>query len=135
MLTGSGLVPRFTRPDAFILEPLAASVPARLSLDRIEVVSPVFSNEEKAYRWYGEKLLEVSLATLRRSRALGMRSYDFTIYVWLSADGRVEELEASGGAEQGDVLGIAKEMLKGLIVGIVPPPNMPQPVGLQISAR
>lgn len=135
MLAGSGLVPRFTRPDAFILEPLAASASADLSLDRIEVVSPILDDKRMAYRWYGEKLLEVSLATLRRSRELGMRSYDFTIYVWLSADGEIENLEGSGGAGQREVVGIAKGMLKGLVVGIIPPANMPQPVGLRITAQ
>lgn len=135
MLAGSGLVPRFTRPDAFILEAPAAAAPADLSLERIEVVSPPLGQREAAYRWYGEKLLEASLETLRHSREMGMRSYDFTIYVWLSAEGTIIDLEGHGGSGQSEVLGLATGMLKGLVLGIAPPTDMPQPVGLRITAQ
>ncbi len=135
MLAGSGLVPRFTRPNAFILEVAGATAPAALSLERIEVVAPAVREREAAYRWYGEKLLEASLATLRRSPEMGMRAYDFTIYVYLSERGTIIDLEAGDASGQSDVLQSAARMLKGLAVGIVPPADMPQPVGLRISAQ
>lgn len=135
MLAGSGLTARFTRPDALILERQSAADAPDLALQRIDVVAPVPAERQAQYRWYGEKLLQASLKTLRQSREMGMRSYDFTIYVWLSAEGTVVDLEGHDGAGQNEVLGIAKAMLKGLIVGIVPPVDMPQPVGLRITAQ
>lgn len=129
LLERSGLVPRFTRSDAFILEAEGGNGPADMVLQKI-VVSAA---DSAAYRWYGEKLLQLCLNTLRRSNEMGMRSYDFTIYVWLTEDGRVRDLQGAG--EQDEVMAIAGGMLKGLAVGVMPPANMPQPVGLRITAQ
>ncbi len=135
MLAGSGLVPRFTRPDAFVLE--AAMIPssADLSLDRIEVLTSALGERKAEYRWYGERLLEASLRILRQSRELGFRTYDFTLYVWLSGDGKIVELGGDGVVENQEVFSIAKNMLLGMGVGIIPPVDMPQPVGLRITAQ
>lgn len=135
LLAGSGLVPRFTRPDAFVLEPAAAAVPADMSLERIEVLTSPLGGMGTEYRWYGEKLLETSLRTLRQSRELGLRTYDFTLYVWLSGEGEIVDLEGYGGAENQEALAMAKEMLRGVLVGTIPPLDMPQPVGLRIVAQ
>jgi len=135
MLAGSGLAPRFVRRDAFILEPLAPPTPPALALDPIEVLTPPVGEQAAAYRWYGDRLLEVSLSVLRRSPALAMRSYDFTLYVWLSGEGRVIDLDGQGTETNTESLGIAKELLRDLMVGVTPPPNMPQPVGLRITAQ
>lgn len=135
LLAGSGLVPRFTRPDAFVLEPATPHASADLSLEKINVLSQPLGERSVEYRWYGEKLLETSLRTLRRSRELGFTTYDFTLYVWLSDDGQIVDLEGYGDAENQEALSIAKKMLLGLVVGITPPVNMPQPVGLQIIAQ
>jgi hypothetical protein len=135
ILAGSGLVARFTRPDAFILEArTAATMAPDLVLDRIEIAVDR-EQREAAYRWYGEKLLNACLSTLRHSRELGLRSYDFTIYLWLSDDGRIEALESAGVGNQAETLAIAQRMLTGLVVGTAPPANMPQPVGLRITAQ
>lgn len=130
LLARSGLAPRFTRPDAFILEAEGGDDGADMVLQKIEVVSAA---DSAAYRWYGEKLLQLCLNTLRRSNEMGLRSYDFTLYVWLTEDGRVRDLQGAG--DQGEVIAIAGGMLKGLAVGTVPPANMPQPVGLRITAQ
>jgi len=135
LLANSGLVPRFTRRNAFILEPIGGQVSADLSLDRIEVLTSAFGGTQAEYRWYGEKLLEASLRVLRQSNELELRAYDFTLYVWLSQEGQVEELEGVGGADHQEALLIAKQMLRGAFVGGVPPANMPQPVGLRIVAQ
>ena len=135
LLAGSGLVPRFTRRNAFILEPAGMQAAADLSLDRIEVLTSPFAGTEAEYRWYGEKLLEASLRVLRQSSELELRAYDFTLYVWLSQEGQVERLQGYGGADHQEALLIAKQMLRGAFVGGVPPANMPQPVGLRIVAQ
>jgi hypothetical protein len=135
MLAGSGLVPRFTRPDAFVLEPASPTAPADMSLERIEVLTSPFGGMSAEYRWYGEKLLETSLRTLRQSRELGLKTYDFTLYVWLSGEGEIVDLEGYGGAENQEALAMAKEMLRGVLVGTIPPLDMPQPVGLRIVAQ
>jgi len=136
ILAGSGLVPRFTRRNAFILETAGGQAAADLSLDRIQVMtSPFGSSTQAEYRWYGEKLLEASLRVLRQSSELELRAYDFTLYVWLSQDGQVEELQGYGGAANEEALQIATQMLRGAFVGGVPPVNMPQPVGLRIVAQ
>lgn len=132
LLEGSGLAPRFTRRDAFILERVGAQETADLTLERIVVASAA---DRAAYRWYGDKLLQRCLSTLRKSGEMGLRSYDFMIYVWLTEDGRVKELRSTGAADQSEVIRVASIMLKGLAVGTTPPANMPQPVGLRISAR
>ena|GEM_PF-2919507 len=135
ILAGSGLIPRFTRRNAFILEPAGGQPAADLSLDRIQVLTSSFGSTQAEYRWYGEKLLEASLRVLRQSSELELRAYDFTLYVWLSQEGQVEELEGYGGAANQEALLIAKQMLRGAFVGGVPPANMPQPVGLRIVAQ
>lgn len=135
MLEGSGLVPRFTRPDAIILESASRQEPADMSLDEIDVLTSAFRANNDEYRWYGEKLLGASLALLRRSSELGARSYDFTLYVWLSADGRIVALDGFGAGSNEEALGTARRLLDGMTVGSPPPANMPQPVGLRIVAQ
>lgn len=132
LLAGSALVPRFTRRDAFILEPAGGAATADLTLARIVIASAA---DRAAYRWYGDKLLDRCLSTLRHSGEMGVRSYDFMIYVWLTDDGRVEALRGAGEADQAEMIRIASVMLTGLAVGTTPPANMPQPVGLRITAR
>lgn len=136
MLAGSGLSARFTRRDAFILEPEGQASKSDLALDRIEILALNPAERRFAYRWYGEKLLEACLDTLRRSGQMGRRSYDFTIYVWLSEDGEVVDLAGGKPADGHDeALATAREVLRGLAVGSIPPADMPQPVGLRIVAR
>lgn len=135
MLEGSGLVPRFTRPDAIILESATREAPPDMALDEIDVLTSAFRASNDEYRWYGEKLLGASLALLRRSSELGTRSYDFTLYVWLSADGRITGLDGFGAGSNDEALVIARRLLDGMTVGSPPPANMPQPVGLRIVAQ
>ena len=135
MLDGSGLVPRFTRPDAIILELAAREAAPDMSLEEIDVLTSAFRANNDEYRWYGEKLLGASLALLRRSSELGTRSYDFTLYVWLSADGRITGLDGFGAGQNDEALGLARKLLDGMAVGSPPPANMPQPVGLRIVAQ
>lgn len=135
MLNGSGLVPRFTRPDAIILERPEQQAAPDMSLEEIDVLTSAFRAGNDEYRWYGEKLLGASLALLRRSSELGARSYDFTLYVWLSADGRIVGLDGFGAGSNEEALGTARRLLDGMKVGSPPPANMPQPVGLRIVAQ
>lgn len=135
MLDGSGLVPRFTRPDAIILEPAEQQAAPDMSLEEIDVLTSAFRASNDEYRWYGEKLLSASLTLLRRSSELGTRSYDFTLYVWLSADGHITGLDGFGDGRNEEALGIARRLLDGMTVGSPPPANMPQPVGLRIVAQ
>lgn len=135
MLAGTGLASRFTRRDAFILEVEGRREKPDLALDRIEILALSPAERQSAYRWYGEKLLNACLASLRRSAEFGRRSHEFTVYVWLSDDGRVIDLAGVEGAAQDEILGIARQALTGLAVGSIPPANMPQPVGLRIVAR
>jgi len=135
MLEGTGLVPRFTRPDAIILESAARQAPPDMSLEEIDVLTSAFRANNDEYRWYGEKLLGASLALLRRSSELGTRSYDFTLYVWLSADGRITGLDGFGAGQNDEALSVARKLLDGMAVGSPPPANMPQPVGLRIVAQ
>ena len=135
MLDGSGLVPRFTRPDAIILERAEQQAPPDMSLEEIDVLTSAFRASNDEYRWYGEKLLGASLRLLRRSSELGARSYDFTLYVWLSADGRITGLDGFGSGTNEEALGVARKLLDGMTVGSSPPANMPQPVGLRIVAQ
>jgi len=135
MLGGSGLVPRFTRPDAIILERVEQQAAPDMSLEEIDVLTSAFRASNDEYRWYGEKLLGASLALLRRSSELGTQSYDFTLYVWLSADGHITGLDGFGTERNEEALRIARKLLGGMTVGSPPPANMPQPVGLRIVAQ
>lgn len=135
MLSGTGLASRFTRRDAFILEFEGRGERPDLALDRIEIAALSPAERQSAYRWYGEKLLNACLDSLRRSGDLGRRSYEFTVYVWLSDAGRVIDLAGIEGATEDEIVGIARQALTGLDVGSIPPANMPQPVGLRIVAR
>ncbi len=135
LLAGSGLVVRFTRPDAFILEPFTQTAAADIALDRIEILTPVLDDGGAVYRWYGDKVLDASLRKLRRSRELGMLAYDFTLYLWVSDTGTVTDLRGVSTPEQETILHTAIGMLRGLAIGSVPPPDMPQPVGLRINAQ
>lgn len=135
MLAGTGLAPRFTRRDAFIVEQQRTPEAADLVLERVDVLASPFASIDDEYRWYGEKLLQSTLALLRRSAELGSRSYDFTLYVWLSDEGRVIDVAGSEGAHGDGALPLAKPMLAGLFVGSPPPSNMPQPVVLRITAQ
>ncbi|MCG2839435.1 hypothetical protein L6Q21_00400 [Sandaracinobacter sp. RS1-74] len=135
MLAGTGLAPRFTRRDAFIVEPQQAPQAADLVLQQVDILASPFASGDDAYRWYGEKLLQSILGLLRRSGELGTRSYDFTLYVWLSDEGRVVDLSGYEVTRDEGALTLAKPMLTGLFVGTPPPSNMPQPVVLRIIAQ
>lgn len=135
ILAGTGLVPRFTRRDAFILEPVVTATTPDLTLKPIELVATPPDVRKAEYRWYGEKLLNASLAALRKSSELGQRSYSFTVYVWLSSEGQVVGLDGHGSSADTTAFSKAKDVLTGLFVGVAPPEDMPQPVGLRISAQ
>lgn len=135
MLAGSGLASRFTRRDAFIIEREGEARKPDLALDRIEILALNPAERRIAYRWYGDKLLQACLGALRRSGNMGARSYDFTIYVWLSKEGVVTDLAGEQSGTKDRAVMIARETLKGLAIGVTPPANMPQPVGLRITAQ
>lgn len=135
MLAGTGLAPRFTRRDAFVVEAIAESNAPDLALAPIEVVTTPPEVRQAEYRWYGEKLLQASLAALRGSGELGKQTYDFTLYIWLSHEGRVVDLDGQGSGAGSEALSRAKNVLTGLRIDAPPPANMPQPVGLRISAQ
>ena len=133
ILIGTGLVGRFTRPDAIILEPVRAPSAPALTLDRLEVRAPD-REARAAYQWYGQKLLEGSLALLRGSSALAVRSYDLTVYLWVDKKGGITASRvyaANGAADEAD---IAASALAKLALRLPPPADMPQPVGLRIAS-
>ena len=133
ILIGTGLAARFTRPDAIILELVRAPSKPALTLDTLDVGVPD-RDTQAAYQWYGQKLLESSLALLRSSRALAVKSYDLTVYLWVDKDGGITASRvyaASGAADEAD---IAAGALATLAMRLPPPANMPQPVGLRIAS-
>ena len=131
ILKGTGLVARFTRPDAIILEPARAAGAPDMTLDRLEVRPP----GPGEYRWYGQRLLDASLGMLRTSTGLASKSYDLFVYVWVSDDGTVTDLRVYGGAGEDREVDLAARVLQGLKIEIPPPLNMPQPVGLRIASH
>lgn len=135
ILTDTGLAARFTRPNAIILEPVGAEAAhSDLSLDPLEIVSPLLAGPAD-YKWYGDKLLEACLATLRQSAALKDRPFKLTVYLWVNDSGTVTDLRAYGAGDQIEIAKVANGILKGLTIDGLPPANMPQPVGLRIDAR
>lgn len=135
ILNGTGLAARFTRPNAIILEPVGAeAAPSDLALDPLEVVSPLLAGPAD-YKWYGDKLLDACLSTLRRSAELKDRPFKLTVYLWVNDSGTVTDLRAYGEGDQIEIAKVANGILKGLAIDGLPPANMPQPVGLRIDAR
>lgn len=134
ILRGTGLAARFTRPDAIILESIHVATKPALTLDTLEVAATE-REAQAAYQWYGQQLLQGSLALLRGSRALAVRSYDLTVYLWIDRGGGITASRvyaASGAADEAD---IAASALATLAMQLPPPANMPQPVGLRIASH
>lgn len=137
MLKGTGLVARFTRPDAIILEPVQLAAAPDMTLDKLDVRAPALTAAQRAgnYQWYGQKLLEKSLVLLRSTTGLATRSYDLFVYLWVDADGRVTDVRAYGGDGERQEAELAASALTALAVKIPPPLDMPQPVGLRIASH
>lgn len=136
MLKGTGLVARFTRPDAIILEPERAAAAPDMTLDKLEVRAPgVAGRNRSAYQWYGQRLLEESLVLLRGTAGLATRPYDLFVYLWVDSDGKVTDLRVYGGDGETREADLAAAVLKSLAVRMPPPLDMPQPVGLRIASH
>lgn len=132
LLQGTGLVARFTRPDAVILERAQAVEAPDMVLDRLEVHASAIDRQNQ-YRWYGQHLLDESLVMLRGTTALATKSYDLFVYLWVDPQGKVTESRAYG-ASSGEA-SLAASALKGMTLKLPPPADMPQPVGLRIGSH
>lgn len=135
LLGGTGLVPRFTRRDAFTIIRRAEDARPDMRLDDLVVTAPVIGQARSGdYAWYGSLLLEECFRKLRGQRALKGRKYELQLYVWLDATGNVTRLETVGPAEQGETRAMIEGALVGLRLASLPPQAMPQPIRLRISA-
>ncbi len=135
LLAGTGLVPRFTRRDAFTIVPRPTDESPDLRLDDLVVTAPVIG-EAKAgdYAWYGGLLLEACFRKLRGQTALKGRRYQLQLYVWLDPDGAVSRVETVGPSDQVETRQLIEGALTGLRLAQLPPQAMPQPIRLRISA-
>ncbi|OYW44765.1 MAG: hypothetical protein B7Z08_08370 [Sphingomonadales bacterium 32-68-7] len=135
LLRGTGLVARFTRPDAIILEPAGATSAPDMTLDALEVRPPTSAADASAYEWYGQRLLEASLDILRKSTGLAAKPYDLFVYVWVDGAGKVTDLRVYAGTGEEREAGVASDVLRALALPTPPPRDMPQPVGLRIASH
>ncbi len=133
ILSGSGLVARFLRPDAVLLERGVPeeSTATDMRLEKLEVRAPGLDS----YRWYGELLLQHSLAIFRNSNILSRRSYELFVYVWVDESGNIIDSRLRGQSDDDnqDFLSVA-ELLKDCSLDLAPPVGMPQPIGLRIAS-
>jgi len=134
LLRGTGLVARFTRPNAVVLERAQSVRAPDMRLDNLEVRPPALARAQE-YQWYGQRLLDESLQVLRKTAGLAARSYGLFIYLWVDAEGRVVETRVYGGRGEQREADLVAATLKGLAMQLPPPADMPQPVGLRIAAQ
>lgn len=135
LLAGTGLVPRFTRRDAFTVIPRSITERPDLRLDDLVITAPIIGAAKGVdYAWYGGLLLEECFRKLRGQPELKGRKYELQLYVWLDPDGAVTRLETVGLSQEIETRALIEQTLDGLRVSRLPPQAMPQPVLLRISA-
>ena len=145
LLSGTGLSSRFTRSSAALIF-AAQSDPADgqasdstgpvLTLHTMQVrAAPIIGSAPRAlFDTYARGVLSIIDRELRPSAIADRRLYRASIRLWVGQDGKVlrAEFDQQSGHLQGDV-----EVLTG-ITGLQfdrPPPDMPQPIRVQLEAR
>lgn len=145
LLAGTGLSYRFTRWNAALIyapdavptagSRMAAADPV-LVLDTLEVRASaiVGSPGRAAFDAYGRHVLASIDRGLRPEAVEAGRAYRVVIRLWIAGDGRVRNVDyvQSSGNAKADQNILAR--LSGLHFE-APPPEMPQPIRLQLEAR
>lgn len=119
LLSGTGLVPHYTRWDAFTLVLAVPEVPSAVSH------APRFPG-------YSAQLQVAITNALCRVRGLQPGSYRLAVRLWMDERGAVTEarlLDSTGDAHRDAQL---VQVLRQISLGIAPPPGVPQPSTLLI---
>lgn len=137
LLVGTGLRPRYIRPDAITLELATVFPPEREALDTDLTLTPIeFAairlGTEEGHSWYGALLLSESLKRLRAAKTLAGRPFELLVYVWLTDDGAVKRVRVRGVEAEPDVESTAEGILTSISLPQRPPMGFPQPIGLRI---
>lgn len=146
MLKGTGLAARFTRPNAALILPRKADPgreepgmvhgPAALVLDTLTVEASPRVGLPRSGRFdaYGRHVLGLIDHTLRPEAMTDGRTYRATIRLWIDLDGKVRQADFT--PDSGSVE--AKRHILDLVRQVrfdAPPPDMPQPLRVQVEAR
>ncbi len=92
--------------------------------------------DRSRWGWYAAEVQGAITNALRRNRSLRTASLRVTVRVWPDANGRITRAalaESSGDTRLDDIL--TREVLNGLQLQSPPPPGMPSPIVLRVSAR
>lgn len=132
LLSGTGLVVRYSRTDAAIITtPSGGPQSSLVPLGRVvvrEQVAPVRLLSAERLAYYG--LLEDELhAQLQSSERTGRLSFSLTVHLSVAADGRLSSIvvRRSSGSSRTDTL-ITETLLQAAVSP--PPPDLPQPLAI-----
>ena len=96
----------------------------------------IVGNGSAAFAWYTGMLKDSILDTLSEDQRIRRGSYQVTVRVWLSNDGRVERIKLASTSGSRELDSAIEQALGKLSrVREAPPLEMPQPVTLKIVSR
>jgi TonB family protein len=151
LIAGAGLTARFSTPGDVVLEPVGSAAAAgasttappanlpSLALPPLRVTAPfeleMTDDDGAAVRLYASLVRNNVHQALMQTPKLSREEFDASLDLWVSANGVVRSvrLQASSGHAERDAL--IQAAIEGLALDAPPPPGLPQPIHVSISAR
>jgi TonB family protein len=126
LLQGTGLLPRYTAADAFVLVP-SSNDPG--SNPPINTAPPAV-----VAQYYGRVQSSLKLAFCSNNRTQP-GGYRIAVSFWIGSSGSVSRVELLGSTGNGDLDVAIDHTMRTLVIGLPPPPGFAQPVTLVVAPQ
>jgi TonB family protein len=126
LLEGTGLSPRYTAADAFVLVPSSGA----LGLNPLVNTTPPVA----VAHYYGRIQSSLRLAFCSNSRTQP-GNYRIAVSFWIGSSGSVSRVELLGSTGNSDLDMAIEHVMRGLAIGAPPPPGFAQPVTLVVAPQ
>ena len=126
LLEGTGLSPRYTAADAFVLVPNSSG----LGSNPIANTAPPVA----VAQYYGRIQSSLKLAFCSNSRTQP-GDYRIAVSFWIGSSGSVSRVELLGSTGNSDLDAAIAHTMRGLAIGAPPPPGFAQPVTLVVAPQ
>ena len=126
LLQGTGLSPRYTAADAFVLVPSPND----------SATSPLVNTTPPAAvaHYYGRIQSSLRLAFCSNTRTQP-GDYRIAVSFWIGSSGSVSRVELLGSTGNGDLDAAIEHTMRGLEIGVPPPAGFAQPVTLVVAPQ
>ncbi len=143
LLARTGLSFRFTRPNAALIYAASAGptigyrpqgLEPVLTLDVLHVRATPFIRPRPSFDSYGRQILQAIDRRMRPEAAASRRAYSAVVRLWIADDGAIGRVEFARGTGSDAQDRLIAAQISSLRLD-PPPPEMPQPVRLQLENR